>query len=204
MRRTPPRMMLMACITILLAACLHSSPPSRFYTLSADVPDADAGSVTIGQGWIGVGPIGLPSYLDRPQIVTRGEGHRLVVHEFDRWAEPLKTGVLNVLMEDVAILSHSKRVTPYPWPSEFRPDRRVAGDITGFEADLSGDVVLRVRWVVQAPGRAEEAVVHTGEYHESADPEDFDAMAGAMSRALARWSRDLAEALADWKPPADD
>lgn len=204
MRQTPFRVTLTACTAILLAGCVHSSPPSRFYTLQADVPAADAGTVEIGNGWVGVGPIGLPSYLDRPQIVTRGEGHRLMVHEFDRWAEPLKARVLTVLMENVVMLSDSKRVTPYPWPAEFRPDRRVAGEIAAFGAAPSGEVVLRVRWVVQAPGKAEEAAVQTGEYREDAAPGDFDAMVGAMSKALARWSQDIATALAHWKPPAGD
>jgi uncharacterized lipoprotein YmbA len=204
MRSTPLRLVLVACTTVMVAACIHSSPASRFYTLQADIPAQDAGTVAIGEGWVGVGPIGIPSYLDRPQIVTRGEGHRLVVNEFDRWAEPVKARILSVLMENVVILSTSKRVTPYPWSAEFRPERRVAGEIAAFEAAPSGEVVLRVRWVVQAPGKAEEAAVHTGEYREDAAPGDFDAVVGAMSKALARWSRDIAMALAEWKPAAGE
>lgn len=201
MRRTPLHMALIALLSTFLAACLSGSPPSRFYTLHAEAPSGEAGSVTIGNGWVGVGPIDMPSYLDRPQIVTRGEGHRLVVHEFDRWADPLKGRVLTVLMENVVRLSESKRVVPYPWPSSLQPGRTVVGEIAAFEAGPSGEVVLRVRWLVQAPDKPDDAEVKTGEYREAAPPGDFDAMAAAMSRALARWSRDIATALADWRAP---
>lgn len=184
------------CLALGLAACIHSSPPSRFYTLGADVPAGQAGTVALGDGWVGVGPIGMPAYLDRPQIVTRGSGHQLVINEFDRWAEPLSTRVMTVLMENVVTLSKSRRVTPYPWPAEFRPEKRVTGEIAAFEAGPSGEVVLRVRWLVQVPGSSEETAVHAGEYREAAPAGDFDAMADAMNRALARWSRDIADALA--------
>lgn len=195
MRRTPVYSMLVALLSVLSTACISSSPSARFYTLHAEEAAADAGSASLEDEWVGVGPINLPDYLDRPQIVTRGDGHRLIVHEFDRWADPLKGRVMDVLMENVVSLSDSKRVAPYPWSSAFRPDRRVIGEITGFEAGPSGEVLLKVRWMVQVPGVSDKADVRTAEYREAAAPGDFDAMAAAMSRALARWSRDIALAL---------
>lgn len=201
MRRTPLYLILIAALAASLAACLSRSPPARFYTLHAGESSEDAGSIAIGSAWVGIGPIGLPAYLDRPQIVTRGEGHRLVVHEFDRWADPLKGRVMRVLMEDLVGLSESKRVVPYPWPSDFRPDRRVMGEIDAFESGPDGEVLLRVRWLIQAPGGSPVGEVHTGEYREPAAAGDFDAMVAAMSRALARWSRDIATALSEWKDP---
>jgi len=204
MRLKPLQIILAACMAILLSACVHSSPPSRFYTLHAGEQPGETGSVAIGDGWVGIGPVGLPSYLDRPQIVTRGEGHRLVIHEFDRWGDPLKGRVLQILIDNVVALSQSKKVAPYPWPTALEPDRRVMGEVSEFEAGPDGEVVLRVRWVVQSPGKPEEAAVHLGEYREAAAPGDFDAMVAAMSRALARWSRDIAMALAAWKPPASN
>lgn len=190
----------MACIAVTaacLAACLSSSPPARFYTLFADESAHGTIQATVGNEWVGVGPIEIPSYLDRPQIVTRGEGHRLVVHEFDRWADPLKSRILDVLMENVVALSDSKRVAPYPWPSAFRPNRRVIGEINAFEAGPSGEVVLKTRWSVQVPGEPDRAEVHISRYREPATAGDFDSIAAAMSRALSRWSTDIAEALAE-------
>ncbi|MGD2031141.1 MAG: PqiC family protein [Gammaproteobacteria bacterium] len=182
---------------VLLTACISSSPQSRFYTLFAKEPGAGTVRAAIGDEWVGIGPIDIPSYLDRPQVVTRGEGHRLVVHEFDRWADPLKDRVLDVLMENVVSLSDSKRVAPYPWPSAFRPDHRVTGEINAFEAGPTGEVVLKTRWTVQLVAAPESIKVRMSEYREPADPDDFNSVAAAMSRALARWSVDIASALSE-------
>jgi len=187
----------MVLLTVWLTGCVSSSAPARFYTLYADETHSAEVSAAIGDEWVGIGPVDIPSYLDRPQIVTRGEGHRLIVHEFDRWADPLKDRILDVLMENVVSLSDSKRVAPYPWPSAFRPDHRVLGEINAFEANASGKVVLKTRWTVQIPGQPDHAVVRISEYREAADPEDFNSIAAAMSRALARWSRDIAAALSE-------
>jgi uncharacterized lipoprotein YmbA len=186
---------------VLLTACISSSPQSRFYTLLAKEPEPGIVRVAVGDEWVGIGPIDVPSYLDRPQIVTRGEGHRLVVHEFDRWADPLKDRVLDVLMENVVSLSDSKRVAPYPWPSAFRPDHRVTGEINAFEAGPTGEVVLKTRWTVQVVDAPESIEVRMSEYREPADTDDFNSVVAAMSRALARWSVDIASALSQSAAP---
>jgi uncharacterized lipoprotein YmbA len=197
MRQIRIHRFLIALLPLTLAACISSSPSARFYTLHADISGVDPGSQALGDDWVGVGPIDVPDYLDRPQIVTRGDGHRLIIHEFDRWADPVKNRILDVVIGNVVALSDSKRVAPYPWPSTFRPSRRMMGEITAFEARPAGDVLLRVRWLISIPGDRENEEIHVGEYVEPAAPGDFDAMAEAMSRALERWSRDIASALSE-------
>ena len=39
---------------------------------------------------LGLGPVDLPAYLDRTQIVTRGEGNLMLMAEFDQWIEPVQ------------------------------------------------------------------------------------------------------------------
>lgn len=183
-------------LPLALVACATSSPPARFYTLQALVTPVEKESVDFGDQWVGIGPVRVPTYLDRPQIVTRGDVHRLQIHEFDRWADRVGDRILIVLMENVVRLSNSKRVAPYPWPSAFRPDRRVVGEVLAFEADASGGVVLRTRWIVHVPGAPNEGDVQVSEYMENATAGDFDSITAAMSRALQRWSVDIAQALA--------
>ena len=45
-------------------------------------------------------------------------------------------------------------------------------------------------------GNSREGEVRVSEYKESASPGDFDGIVAAMSRALERWSRDVADELA--------
>jgi uncharacterized lipoprotein YmbA len=72
------------------------------------------------------------------------------------------------------------------------------GEIVAFEAGPGGEVVLKVRWLLQdmADDGDRGSSVTVQEYRESAPPGDFGAMAAAMSRALSRWSVDIGQALA--------
>ena len=105
MRSTWVQKLMVVPLPFVLAACISSSPSARFYTLHADTTRVDSGSQTFGDAWVGVGPIDVPDYLDRPQIVTRGDRHRLKIHEFDRWADPFKNRILDVVIENVGTTS---------------------------------------------------------------------------------------------------
>ncbi|MCB1821939.1 MAG: membrane integrity-associated transporter subunit PqiC, partial [Candidatus Competibacteraceae bacterium] len=75
----------------MLAGC-GSTPPTAFYTLSplsASLPTAQT-SASRSDVTIGVGPVTVPEFLDRPQIVTRTTANRLDVDEFHRWGGSLQ------------------------------------------------------------------------------------------------------------------
>ena len=63
---------------------------------------------------IGLAPIGLPRYLDRPQIMTRLGEHELGLSEVDLWADPLKDMIPRVLARNLAALLCAD-VQAYPW-----------------------------------------------------------------------------------------
>ena len=72
-----------------LAALPSCAPalPSRLYTL---LP-AEAAVEGEAQGpALGLDPVTLPAYLDRPEIVTRAGGHQVRLGESDKWVEPLQ------------------------------------------------------------------------------------------------------------------
>ena len=83
---------------IFLSGCGGSSAPSKFYLLSS-LAKSDAQTrnpespVRLA---VGVGPVEVPAYLDRPQIVTRLSLNTLRLAEFDKWAEPLKDTVSRI------------------------------------------------------------------------------------------------------------
>ena len=97
--------MAMVLAMLLLAAC-GTSEPSRLYTLSA-LPDRSEGAAVARAATpaVGVGPVTLPQYLDRPQIVERTGPNRLEIAEFDRWAGDLKKNLEQVLARIRAIVT---------------------------------------------------------------------------------------------------
>jgi len=68
-------------IAVLAAGCLGGSAPTRFYVLAPVDGAAVAGERPLA---IGVGPVSLAGYLDRPQIVTRPAADKIDIGEFDQ------------------------------------------------------------------------------------------------------------------------
>ena len=65
----------------------QQSKPSQFYLLTAE-QDRNGSNITVPYDVLGVGPINIPAYLDRPQIVVRnGQDVRISLEEFHRWGE---------------------------------------------------------------------------------------------------------------------
>ena len=60
------------------------SSPSHFYMLGPQIENTNIQNMDDIS--MGVGPIIIPGYIDRPQIVTKTETAELHLSEFDRWA----------------------------------------------------------------------------------------------------------------------
>ena len=179
-------------LSALLALSCASSAPSRFYLLEAQsrsiaAPAADAPSV-------GVGPILFPGYLDRSEMVVR-RGGELELLDFERWGERLPSNFLSVLVENLGARAGAHRFFGFGWPGSVSLDYRLTGSVSQFEADESGLVTLAVQWqIVDAEGVA-TVPARRSRYTEQASPGDYAATAAALSRTVAAFSDDVAEAL---------
>jgi uncharacterized lipoprotein YmbA len=173
-----------------------ASQPSRFYLLSALPSTEMATPVASGQPGptIGVGPIVLPRYLDRPQIATRTSAHELKLAEFERWAEPLDANFTRVVAENLAILLPSARIAPFPWPRATPPDYQALVEVTHFLSQMGGESLLIADWLllkgegpqVLATGKSRVSVPTSGQ--------DYTSIVAAMSQTVAELSREIAAA----------
>ena len=99
------RHLLPQLVVILLGVCLMvfsacaSNPPSRFYIVTpmSDAEMTHPSRTNEHDLIIGLGPITLPLYLDRSQIVTRTSLARLKLAKFDQWAAPLQDNFSRML-----------------------------------------------------------------------------------------------------------
>ena len=80
-----------------------------------------------------VGPIELPRYLDRDEIVTRDAAHAIVPWDEHRWGGSLRSDVLRVLGDDLGTLLGTTRVAVYPVEAHFPVSYRVLLDVLEFE-----------------------------------------------------------------------
>ncbi len=173
-----------------------TTPPTNFYVLTP-LPSAETlGLTTVAAGGpsIGIGPVTLPQYLDRPQIVSRLSRARLNLGEFDQWAAPLKDIVASVLAENLSMLMSTDHIAVYPWPRSTTIDYQIMVDVTRFDGEMGGEVLLLVRWsIVGNDGK--ELVKKKSRFKQQVASSDYEATVTAMRRALEALSREMAGAL---------
>jgi len=180
-------------VLALLTAC-GTSPPVRYFTLESSVAEQpqDPDSTVL----LGLGPVRMADYLNRSQLVRRGQGAELVVDDFSRWAEPLAVAFLRVVSTDVDMLMPDLTVVAFPWDSAIQSqlDYRLLGYVIRFDADRSGRVVLEAQWGITAAESGEPVLPPRRTRYEAqtGSPDDPAAVAAAMNEALAGFSRDIA------------
>ena len=185
-------------LTAVVAGCAVTQP-TDFYTLSAatepNVAKRSADGLVIG-----LGPITLPQYLDRPDIVTREGANQMRLAEFSKWAEPLEPLLTRIMAEDLYALLDASDVIPIPQRGDIPLDRVIEVDISRFDADAAGQVVLDARWrIYQGDNETLLASGRSQVTEQGAPVPDFDAIVAAMSRALGQASDEIARAIAS--PP---
>jgi hypothetical protein len=178
----------------LLAACAQSHP-SRFYTLTSDPGEQGAAAVPAAGLAVGLGPVILPKYLDRPDIVQRTSTHELSLAEFDKWSEPLDSMVPRVMSENLSALLGTNQVFVLPQRRTPRLDYEVEVEILRFDAGADGEVVLDVQWEVYGGAGDKPLDIQRSAFREPVSGEGYPAIAAAMSRALGRFSADIAAAI---------
>jgi uncharacterized protein len=188
-----PRVIFFALCAITIAGCLSPRrDDSKFFVLSP--VGADPGSIGSRQILVGRGPIKMPAYLDRQEVVTRVAPNRLELSGQDRWAEPLDSDFTRVLAQNLSSDLGTQRITFYPWYNTTQVDFQVKVNVYRFESDKDGKVDLTAHWQVLS-GTGKLLIVRDSSYTETAKPGDTSDAAAAMSRALGRLSQEIASAI---------
>jgi uncharacterized lipoprotein YmbA len=201
--RRRPSSLLACAVAAALAGCVGSSRPSRFYTLSpSEVREGEAAPAVAGSSpaaTLAVGPVEIPDYLDRAQIVTRTGANGLALADFDRWGGTLDRDITRSLVATVGQRLAPRSIAVAPWrsarlgasPAAYRASVR----ISRFEGVLGGSVVLRGEWELAARG-GEPLASREATVIEGVAGEGYEALVAAMQRALVRFGEELAESVA--------
>lgn len=185
------RSVLIALLALCVAGCART-PPAQYYLLTAPVA-ATAGKPDGPR--LGLGPVRLPEYLDRPQIVSFKSPTRLTLSNAHRWAEPLQQSFARALLAQLARALPAAQIVPFPWRGNDAPARQVAIDVQRFERGADGQLHLDVRWILQegtAPPRAYDSTIALAV---NGEPDDYDAIVAASSAAVGALADDLARRL---------
>ncbi|BDG02346.1 PqiC family protein [Anaeromyxobacter oryzae] len=188
------RAAVLGALLALVAGCLSLGPRpdrTRYYILE---PEAGSASPTRpAVPVLGVGPVRLPAYLDRREIVTRAGPARLELTTIDRWAAPLDVLFTSVLGEDLRAAAPAREVLAWPWTASAAPEWSVSVDVLRFDGEPDGTAVLEARWILRRHG----ALAHQGVTiaRERRTAPELAATVVALSRAIGALSRDIAAAM---------
>ncbi|MCP3869768.1 MAG: membrane integrity-associated transporter subunit PqiC [Gammaproteobacteria bacterium] len=179
-------------ILSLLAGCA-ATPPSRFYLLTSG--EAAAEGAALQDLVLGVGPIRLAAYLERPQIVARHSSNRLKVEEFDRWGGALEANIAWVVAENLSHNLGTDSVLTYPWERALKPAYQVAIDIRRFDLVRPREVRLTALWRILGDEGGELHMISKSDITQPVWGDGFESQVAAQSQALEQMSREIATAI---------
>lgn len=179
----------------LLAGCVRSTPV-QYYHLSALAAQEERSQLAAPKSaTIGLGPVQLPEYLDRPQIVSRTSANRLLLADRHRWAEALTENMARTLSEDLAWLLDTDRIILHPWPRTRDIDCQITIQVLQFEGGPDGAAHLTARWTVLGKDGQSLLAERRSKVTVQATPQDQEGMVIALSQSVLRLAREIAAEL---------
>jgi len=187
---------ILAILAISLGGCTRSQTP-RFYALSPMQEDQVIvkRKSPVQNAVIGIGPIKLADYLDQSQIVTRTTDNQLVKAEYDHWVGSFKDNFINVLADNIGFLLHTEKIYLYPWRMSVPIDYQVVLDVVRCDGRLGEAAWLEARWSIFGGPEKKLLKMNRSSIREPVRGADYAAVVAAQSRALAKLSREIAEAI---------
>jgi hypothetical protein len=168
------------------------SPNPDFYTLypeSGRTPGGAALQIEIRRP-------GLPGYLDRPNLVRRGEAGRLHISGTERWGMGLGELVGTTLARNLTDRLPQSTVYTESGVISSDPDVIIEIELQQFERVQDGPVRLVAQVAVHWAGGSEAAHIRWYELTREPDSDDTEATVAAMSALLAELSDAVARTIA--------
>lgn len=185
---------LLSFLLVPLTGCIGgSTPPAQFYLLEPISESASSASGISTKPMIALGPVRIPHYIDRPQIVTASGKNAYQLSEFNRWAESLDDNISRVLAQNLLRLAPVDVVLANASNRTRQAQLRVSVNILEFHVNPQGEAGLNVHWEIL---RGEDRVLNRQvSYRSPASTTDYPVMVAALNDCLNRMSRELAASL---------
>ncbi|MGI9286982.1 MAG: PqiC family protein [Pseudomonadales bacterium] len=179
-------------LVVLLHGCISQSP-TNYYTLSADVEEGTTNTLPKGVS-LGVGPISLPSMLDRNGIVSHeDDGPQINVASLELWAGELDVLLARTIAERMAQHLNIADVWAMPWDARLRPQYQLRLFVDKFSGELGGPVVVKIKWVLLADYGKRPIGTHMFQKTQNAEATDYARYVQTLNQLLADFAAEAAE-----------
>jgi uncharacterized lipoprotein YmbA len=186
------------CLAVALSGCMSipNSPTPRFYALSAIDKVSVNKKINLPAGVIiGIGPVRVPEYLDRPQIVTHTKEEMLQFAQFDRWGESLDLGVARLVREDLTVMLPKTKLTLYPWNPSIAVKYQVIIEVVELDNEFDKGMHFAVQWMIIDLRHSKTLIIKRSEFRKPIIPQNYSGLAQTLSTACASLSSQIAEAI---------
>lgn len=177
-----------AFLYLLPVAC--GSGPKSYYVLTPDGPVPST-----SRHGIGVGPVSIPEYIDRPNLVLQEQANQFSVASNHRWAGALDTSIARVTATNLGRRTGTGNVRTYPWPGDDGLNCQVTLDIRQFHGEVDGHAVLEAGWrIYSLPDRR---LIGSRTFHarEALESDGYQALVAAQSRLLSRLADEISSTM---------
>ncbi|MBT4570819.1 MAG: membrane integrity-associated transporter subunit PqiC [Nitrosomonadales bacterium] len=177
-------------VTFLIFGCAKNSKPIEYYMLDASVGISSNESLELDKGpLIGLGPIRLPEYLDRPQMVVAVSENKYKLIESHRWAEKLDQNISLALFRALPGQLGTDRMIRYPWPQRPGVDYQIKIDILELNIDPTGQSRLVAQWSIKSKDKT--LLNKRSSFIAKASTTDVDKMVQAQSECLTKLGQEI-------------
>ena len=180
--------------SFMISGCLSISntPVPRFYTLrlinnSVEVKKFDIASKII----IGIGPIEIPEYQNRPQIVTQDKEGMLKFAQFERWGESLDSGLARLILENLTVAFPQAEFQIFPCNFAIPLDYQLIVNVVQLESQLDKEVSLVAQWTIIDSKTKEMLLTKRSQVDQAINPHTYAGLAQALSKAGSLLSSEL-------------
>ena len=145
-----------AFICAMVTACAHDAKPVEFYRLSADIGLKKNAKFAVNskEVIVGLGPVRIPEYLNRPQMMVAISDNQYSVSEEHRWAEKLDQNILLALYKALPAQLNTEHVLRYPWSQRQDINYQVSIDILDLTIDAQGQSQFMAQWSIKLKDKA--------------------------------------------------
>ncbi len=180
----------LSCSIFLILSCAKSSKPVEYYMLDASVGIDNNQTLKGDEGpMIGLGPIRLPEYLDRFQMVVAVSENKYKLIDGHRWAEKLDQNISLALFKTLPSQLGTDRMIRYPWPQRPGVDFQVKIDILELNIDQDGQSQLVAQWSIKS--KDETILNKRSTFTAQASTTDIDKMVQAQSECLTKLGQEI-------------
>ena len=177
-------------LTFLILSCAKSSKPVEYYMLDASVGIVNNQTLKGDEGpMIGLGPIRLPEYLDRFQMVVAVSENKYKLIDGHRWAEKLDQNISLALFKTLPSQLGTDRMIRYPWPQRPGVDFQVKIDILELNVDQDGQSQLVAQWSIKSKDKT--ILNKRSTFTAQASTTDIDKMVQAQSECLTKHGQEI-------------